>query len=93
MSPKPTPKTIVTLDIKPWAADTDMAALRAAVVAIQQDGLVWGSSTLVDIGYGIKKLQQTLVIEDQVSLDDIQTEVEDLEDFVQSTDIVQMSKL
>jgi elongation factor 1-beta len=93
MAPKPTPKTVVTLDIKPWDADTDMAALQAAVVAISAEGLVWGSSTLVDIGYGIQKLQQTLVIEDKVSLDDIQAELEELEEFVQSTDVVAMQKL
>lgn len=93
MAPKPIPKTVVTLDIKPWDADTDMDALKAAVVAIGHAGLTWGSSTLVDIGYGIQKLQQTLVIEDKVSLDDIQEELEELEEFVQSSDVVAMQKL
>lgn len=93
MAPKPTPKTVVTLSVSPWDADTDMDALKAAVVAIVKPGLVWGSSTFVDIGYGIRNLQQTLVIEDSVSLDDIQAEVEELEDFVQSTDVVAMQKL
>jgi translation elongation factor EF-1beta len=39
-----------------------MAELETNVRAIKQDGLVWGSSKLVAIGYGIKKLQITLVI-------------------------------
>ena len=39
-----------------------MAELEKNVRAIEQDGLVWGSSKLVAIGYGIKKLQITLVI-------------------------------
>lgn len=32
--------------------------------AIQKDGLLWGGSKLVAVGYGIKKLQITAVIED-----------------------------
>ncbi len=39
-----------------------MAALEAGVRAIEQDGLLWGASKLVPIGYGIKKLQITLVV-------------------------------
>lgn len=39
-----------------------MKALEEAVRSIEQDGLVWGASKLVPIGYGIRKLQITLVI-------------------------------
>lgn len=39
-----------------------MKQLEEAVRTIQKDGLVWGASTLVAIGFGIKKLQITLVI-------------------------------
>ena len=55
-------KSVVTMDVKPWDDETDMAALEAAVRSIEQDGLVWGASKLVAIGYGIKKLQITLVV-------------------------------
>lgn len=66
-----------------------MKALEAAVRGIQKDGLLWGSSKLVAVGFGIKKLQITLVIEDdKIGLDDLQEEIAELEDFVQSTDIV-----
>lgn len=34
------------------------------VRAIHKDGLLWGASKLVPIGYGIKKMQITAVIED-----------------------------
>lgn len=61
------------MDVKPWDDETDMAALEAAVRSIQKDGLVWGLSKLVPIGYGVKKLQITLVIEDEkISLDELQ---------------------
>lgn len=52
------------------------------------DGLVWGASTLVAVGFGIKKLQINLVVEDEkISLDDLQQEIEGDEDHVQSTDV------
>lgn len=50
------------MDVKPWDDETDMEALEKAVRSVEQDGLVWGGSKLVAIGYGIKKLQITLVV-------------------------------
>ena len=64
------------MDVKPWDDETDMAELERSVRSIEKDGLVWGLSKLVAIGYGVKKLQITLVIEDEkISLDDLQDEV------------------
>jgi elongation factor 1-beta len=78
-----------------------MKALEESVRSISKDGLVWGSSTLIPvgmkvlnliiliIGFGIKKLQITLVVEDdKVSLEELQEQIEEFEDYVQSTDIV-----
>lgn len=48
--------------MKPWDDETDMKALEDSVRSIEMDGLVWGASKLVAIGYGIKKLQVTIVI-------------------------------
>ncbi|KAH7414101.1 hypothetical protein DE146DRAFT_17150 [Phaeosphaeria sp. MPI-PUGE-AT-0046c] len=91
---KPAAKSIVTLDVKPWDDETDMEQLKANVLAIEQDGLVWGGSKLVAVGFGIKKLQLNLVIEDdKVSLDELQAKIEEDEDHVQSTDVVAMQKL
>jgi len=85
---------VVTLDVKPWDDETDMALLEASVRSIEQDGLLWGASKLVPIGYGIKKLQMTLVIEDEkVSLDELQEKIAEFEDYVQSSDIAAMQKL
>lgn len=71
-----------------------MAALEAEVRAIEQDGLVWGASKLVPVGFGIRKLQINLVIEDEkVSTSDLQEKIEGFEDYVQSTDIAAMQKL
>jgi elongation factor 1-beta len=39
-----------------------MEQLAKAVRSVEWDGLVWGLSKLVPVGYGINKLQITLVI-------------------------------
>ena len=74
--------------------ETDLEALEAGVRGIEKDGLVWGLSKFVAVGFGIKKLQINLVVEDdKISLDDLQEEIQELEDYVQSSDIVAMQKL
>jgi len=91
---KPAAKSIVTMDVKPWDDETDMVALEAAVRGIEKDGLVWGGSKLVPVGFGIKKLQINLVVEDdKVSTDELGEQIQEFEDYVQSTDVVAMQKL
>ena len=66
-----------------------MKELEGNVRTVEMDGLVWGASKFVAVGFGIKKLQINLVIEDdKVSLDDLQQRIESDEDHVQSTDVV-----
>ncbi|KAB8074066.1 hypothetical protein BDV29DRAFT_174358 [Aspergillus leporis] len=92
--PKPVAKSIVTLEVKPWDDETNLEELEANVRAIEKDGLVWGASKWVAVGFGIKKLQINLVVEDEkISLDELQQEIEEDEDHVQSTDIAAMQKL
>ncbi|KAL4254708.1 EF-1-beta/EF-1-delta family protein [Abortiporus biennis] len=92
--PKTVAKSVVTLEVKPWDDETDMAKLEESVRSIEQEGLVWGASKLVPIGYGIKKLQITLVVEDElVSLDELQEKVAEFDDYVQSSDVAAMQKL
>ncbi|KAK1926808.1 putative elongation factor 1-beta (ef-1-beta) [Papiliotrema laurentii] len=87
-------KSVVTLQVKPWDDETDMEAMEREVRAIEKDGLTWGASKLVPVGYGIKMLQITLVIEDaKISLSDLEEEIQEIEDHVQSTDIAAMQKL
>jgi elongation factor 1-beta len=71
-----------------------MDELKANVLSIEKDGLVWGASKLVTVGFGIKKLQLNLVIEDdKVSLDELQEHIEEFEDQVQSTAVVAIQDL
>ncbi|KAF8125638.1 hypothetical protein EV363DRAFT_1175811 [Boletus edulis] len=92
--PKTIAKSVVTLEVKPWDDETDMQALEDSVRSIDMEGLVWGASKLVAIGYGIKKLQITLVVvDDLISLDDLQEKIAEFEDHVQSTDIAAMQSM
>ncbi|KAK3305424.1 uncharacterized protein B0T15DRAFT_396872 [Chaetomium strumarium] len=92
--PKTIAKSVVTLDIKPWDDETDMVGLEAAVRGIEKDGLVWGASKLVPVGFGIKKLQINLVVEDEkISIDELSEEIQEFEEYVQSTDVAAMQKL
>lgn len=71
-----------------------MKELEEAVRSVEKDGLVWGASKLVAVGFGIKKLQINLVVEDdKVSLDELQEQIEGFEDYVQSSDVAAMQKL
>lgn len=71
-----------------------MKELEENVRVIEKDGLVWGASKLVAVGFGIKKLQINLVVEDdKISLDELQQQIEEDEDHVQSTDIAAMMKI
>ncbi len=87
-------KSSVLLDIKPWDDETDMKALEESVRSINMDGLVWGSSKLVPVAYGVKKLQIQCVIEDdKVSTEALEEQVTAFEDYVQSMDIAAFNKI
>ena len=69
--------------------ETNLEEMEKNVRAIELDGLVWGASKFAAVGFGIKKLQINLVVEDdKVSTDELQAQIEEDEDHVQSTDVV-----
>jgi translation elongation factor EF-1beta len=88
-------KSSVILDVKPWDDETDMAAMEKAVRSIEKDGLVWGASKLLPVGYGIKKLQIICVVEDdKVSVEELTEQIsENFEEHVQSVDIAAFNKI
>merc|ERR1712012_1114305 len=93
--PGPIAKSNVILDVKPWDDETDMAQVEKNVRTIEMEGLLWGTSTLVEVGYGIKKLRITTVVVDSlVSIDDLSERIQDEnEDLVQSVDIAAFNKI
>ncbi|KAG6754186.1 hypothetical protein POTOM_042197 [Populus tomentosa] len=92
-----TGKSSVLLDVKPWDDETDMKKLEEAVRSVEMEGLLWGASKLVPVGYGIKKMTIMLtIIDDLVSVDTLIEErltVEPINEYVQSCDIVAFNKI
>jgi len=87
-------KSNVIFDVKPNDSDTDMKLLEAFVRSIQMDGLVWGAGKLLEVAYGVKKLQIGCAIEDEkVSTDDLEERLMGNEELVQSVDIVAFNKI
>lgn len=87
-------KSSVVLDVKPWDDETDMKEMEKCVRSIERDGLVWGASKLIAVGYGIYKFRIMCVIEDdKVSVDDLIEQIESFQDYVQSVDIDSFNKI
>lgn len=87
-------KSSILMDIKAWDDTIDLTALATKLKAISRDGLLWGDSKLVPVAFGVKKLQQLIVIEDdKVSSDDLEDIIMGFEEEVQSIDIVAWNKI
>nr|ACM08705.1 Elongation factor 1-delta [Salmo salar] len=87
-------KSSILLDVKPWDDETDMSKLEECVRSVVADGLLWGQSKLVPVGYGIKKLQIGCVVEDdKVGTDLLEEEITKFEDYVQSVDVAAFNKI
>jgi len=74
-----------------------MKKLEETVRSVQHEGLSWGASKLVAVGYGIKKLQIMMtIIDDLVSVDTLVEEVlqePPHNEYIQSCDIVAFNKI
>jgi len=88
-------KSSILFDVKPWDDETDLAAMEAGVRSISMDGLTWGASKLIPVGFGIKKLQiMATIIDDLVpSTEEVEDRICAIEDHVQSVDIAAFNKL
>jgi len=90
-------KSSVLLDVKPWDDETDMVKLEEAVRSIKMEGLMWGASKLMPVGYGIKKLQIMMtIVDDLVSVDSLIEDhlcAEPANEYIQSCDIVAFNKI
>lgn len=87
-------KSSILLDVKPWDDEADMKKLEECVRSISMDGLLWGQSKLVPVGYGIKKLQIGCVVEDdKVGTDLLEEAITAFEEHVQSVDVAAFNKI
>ena len=86
-------KSTLVLAIKPADSDVDLDKLEAKIREIKKDGLLWGKSQRQEMCFGLFQLQMGAVVTDDVSVDDLQEELESWEDEVQSTEIIAFQKI
>lgn len=93
--PKKVDKSLVTLVVKPWEADTDLDALFKLIVATEKEGLSWGTAYEKEpVAFGIFQLLIVCtIVDDLVSADDITDMIEQFEDHVQSCQMLSMNKI
>jgi elongation factor 1-beta len=71
-----------------------MELWKKITTTVKQDGLKWGEAcTLVEIAFGIKKIVTTFVMGAKNSSDDVVEAIENLEDDVQSVEVISMNVL
>jgi translation elongation factor EF-1beta len=86
-------KSTLVLAVKPADSDVDLDALEVKVRGIQKEGLLWGKSQREEMCFGLFAIQIGAVVTDDVSVDDIQEEIEGWEDLVASTEIQAFQKI
>jgi translation elongation factor EF-1beta len=88
-------RTLCSIEVKPWDVEQDLMALWKKITqTVVQDGLKWGEScNLADVAYGIKKIQTTFVMGVNNSSDDVIEKILEMEDEVQSAEVLTMNVL
>jgi translation elongation factor EF-1beta len=86
-------KSTLVLAVNPADSDVDLDALEAKVRQIQKEGLLWGKAQREEMCFGLFALQIGAVVTDDVSVDDIQEEIEGWDELVASTEIQAFQKI
>ena len=86
-------KTSVLIEVEPYD-DTNMEALKNTFKGIEMEGLLWGATKLVPVGYGINKLQIRCNFEDKkVSIEELSEKMTQIKEHVKSVEITTQKKL
>ncbi|CAF1326537.1 unnamed protein product [Adineta steineri] len=94
LEPAPIAKSEIVFDVKPWDDETNMKELEKNVRSIELDGLLWGTSRLEPLAFGINALRITCVVEDdKVGMDILEERITAFEDLIQSVDIVVFQRI
>jgi len=87
-------KSNVILDVKPWDDETDLSAMEVEIRKIETEGLLWGKADKKPVAFGVFKLVICAVVEDdKVSVDWLEEQITNLEDYVQSVDVAAFQKI
>ena len=88
-------QSLILFEVKPLDDQTDLDVLAARILKLTGDGIYWKSEyKKVPVAYGIFKIIIGVTVEDEkVSVDGLQERIEELEDMVQSVDILAFNKI
>jgi len=86
-------KSTLVLGVRPADTEVDLDALEAKIRAIAVDGLLWGKSQREELCFGLKQIQIGAVVTDDVSVDDLQEQIEGWDEEVASTEIIAFQKI
>jgi elongation factor 1-beta len=88
-------QSLVLFEVKPLDDQTDLDVLAARILKLTGDGIYWKSEyKKVPVAYGIFKIIIGVTVEDEkVSVDGLQERIEELDDMVQSVEIMAFNKI
>lgn len=88
-------RTLVCIEVKPWDTEQDLMALFNKIrTDVTQDGLKWAEHcTLQEVAFGIKKIVTTFTMGANNSSDDVVEAIENMQDDVQSVELLSMNVL
>lgn len=87
-------KSNVILDVKPWDDETDLGLMEVEIRKIEAEGLLWGKAEKKPVAFGVFKLVISAVVEDdKVSVDWMEEQITNIEDYVQSVDVAAFQKI
>jgi len=88
-------QSLVLFEVKPLDDTTDLDVLAARILKLTGDGIYWKSEyKKVPVAFGIFKIIIGVTVEDEkVSVDGLQERIEELDDMVQSVDILAFNKI
>lgn len=81
-------KSTLILGVTPADTEIDLDKLEAKIREIMVDGLLWGKSLRQEKCFGLYQLQIEAAVTDDVSVDDLQEQIEGWEDEVAYTEII-----
>ena len=84
----------IVLRIRPWDHEQEMSQLIVTLFGININGVTWGANTTENIGYGIRELVVTAVLDESIlSIDDLVEELIALDDIISRVDVSLWNKV
>ncbi|EGG20287.1 elongation factor 1b-related protein [Cavenderia fasciculata] len=82
-------KSEVVMEVKTWDDTISMKDVEDAVRSVSMDGLKWGHSKLVPTAFKMHSLSIQCIVDDHlVSVQDLEDTLNDIEELIQSVDII-----